>query len=456
MRLYAAGVRSISTEGCFLLCGRWDSLAHMLRFFPNVRRIGFETIGASYHRSVARANQDQPLDELRLDEEVRTENGHFRPPKAHPLPNDLSYDCLYQLDLDLAGILTTATFSRNAEGDLILPDVLCLPAWRFMIHGTAGSGDTWTQILRQRKAQNIVTHAILLRIQSFSDLDLLSSAAGFCLTGLEVQCSAEDFEDVDQTLTSIMNHIDAARFPILQALTLRIDFPSDHAPERPPQFPSDWLSYDMPPRLSSVYLDLVLDTWSLDLSDDMSDDSIPMGIVEHTFEEMAPRQFIVDVRTKLGELFTLIVENQYQIGSEIFDYHRPMTSFVDYLLYESLSVIDGSSSSGRAGSSSEDNYDPDLDSELGSDSGNDGSRRDSLGDSEDDEPCDEYGDNITVTSTSMSRSITTLTMTSRLREVGSRTRTGTIWMKKMKTKTWLQRTKPRETDSNTGILMVKM
>lgn len=357
MRVYAAGVRSVKTEGCLPLLGRWDSLAQMLQFFPNLKSIAFEGIRAHYCRDVARAHRDRAMDELWLSQEVRAENSVLCPPATPHLPEGLDYDCLYFLEDELRSGLNTTAFSRDADGCLILPEVLCLPACSLLIWGSGRDIAAWMSVLRQRKAQGIKTYGVLMRVKSLAELDLLAEAAGDSLTGLEVLYSSHDFWDVDQAATATMNQIDVARFPHLHSLTIRIDFPCGDAPHHSP-VPSEWLSYDLPPRLSSIQLDLVFNVWEweyLHFNDDSSESVLPMEYANHVFEEDAPREFILDVRTKLGEEFPLLVENQCQNGLfELTDYRRPMTSYVDYLLYEPLAVLDGDSSDNSSDTSSGD------------------------------------------------------------------------------------------------------
>lgn len=124
----------------------------------------------------------------------------------------------------------------------------------------------------------------------FDELDMPADVAGVGLLGLEVLCCTEVFEDASQAATTIMNRIDATRFPDLESLTIHIDFPSPDAPAVPPVAP-EWLSKDMPPQLSAFRLDLVLDPWQMDEYDDLS----PNGYAEYVFEERAPRKFIIDV-----------------------------------------------------------------------------------------------------------------------------------------------------------------
>lgn len=337
----------------------------MLEFFPNVRSVFFDSTRDSYLRARHRDSPGRSADELRMVEKIRLDGSSFCSPKVRHLPDGLDYECWYHLEEDvLADYWSTASFDRDDRGELILPDVLRLPAYRLSVWNIDGGNPEWFHVLRHRKALGIKTHSIHWRIATFEQLDTLSKVAGVGLQELEVSCYAEVFEDASQTATAIMNQIDAARFPDLRTLTLHIDFPSPTAPPMPPVAP-EWLSRDMPPQLSSIQLDLVLDTWLVDETEGL----MPLEYVEYVFEERAPRKFIIDVRTKFGEDFSFLVNTEYHDDNSLVDYARSNSSFVDFLLYEPLSVARGDTSSSSSDLSSGDDYESDLEDGPGSKSG---------------------------------------------------------------------------------------
>ncbi|EKD04754.1 hypothetical protein A1Q2_00984 [Trichosporon asahii var. asahii CBS 8904] len=365
----------------------------MLEFFPNVHSIHFDTTGDSYLRAMHKGGPGRAADELRMEEEIRIDRLTFCPPRERYLPEGLNYECWYHLEGVTADQWSTAFFDRDDRGELILPDVLRLPAYQLSVWNIDGGNPEWFHVLRRRKAMGIRTRNIRWRIASFDELDMLAETAGVGLRSLEVSCYIQVFEDTSQTATAIMNRIDATRFPDLQTLTLHIDFPSLTAPT--PLIAPEWLYKDMPPHLSSIQLDLVLDTWQVDETEGF----LPMEYVEYVFEERAPRKFIIDVRTKFGGDFSFFVNTEYYDDNGVVDYPRSNSSFIDFLLFEPLSVARGDSSSSSIDLSSGDDYESDLEDEPESESG----EEESSAQSEAEESVDDIADDESMRGSEESR-----------------------------------------------------
>lgn len=330
----------IWTEGCVPLCGRWGSFAEMLAFFPNVEEVVFNSAGEAYQRDARADHPNSPPARLWLKEEIRVEGSTVCPARKRWFPEGLDFECWYNLDDGTEEAWTTAQFDRDSEGELILPDVFLLPAHMLSVWGsTEGSNAEWLPVLRRRKDLSIETHCILWSPKSVEELDVLAEVAGHGLLTLEVLCYAGVCEWSAHTAIAILNRIDAERFPELTALKLRITFPYiGHVPPDTAGLGYQLLSQDMPPRLSSIELILVLDTWEVDEGDTDSEKT-PASYAEYIFEGKAPLAFIAAVRSKFGDDFDLSVQTQYTDGDKLVDYTPSKSAYLNYVMKNPLERV---------------------------------------------------------------------------------------------------------------------
>ncbi|EJT45593.1 hypothetical protein A1Q1_05930 [Trichosporon asahii var. asahii CBS 2479] len=346
MRLYAAGVRTLWVNGCLPLCGRWNSLAEMLNFFPNVNAIIFKTEVEAYSQGVRSARSKRPRDRLWLKEHITVEGFTVCPPKTRFLPEDLDYECWYHLSDSSEQPWTAQHFDYDSGGLPIVPEVLLLPAHRISMLGfTDESHDEWLSTLRHGKNLGLETQRIDWKIKSFEELDTLAEVAGKGLQTLQILSHSRLGKRTAHTATEIMNHIDRKRFPDLTELTLHITFPciSGGAPETS-RARYKWLSKAMPPRLSSLRLVLVLDRWGIDTSDYDSDEPSAF-YAECVFETEAPMAFIIAVRSKSGDDFDFTVETQYidhdDNNDQLVEYKPSKSSYLRTVLREPLETVVG-------------------------------------------------------------------------------------------------------------------
>lgn len=341
LRVYAAGVRHINTEGSLPLCYRWGSLANMIQFFPNVTVISFPATGTHYE---VRSRRGQGVDRLLLTEQVKSTAGAVCAAADRDLPEDLVYQCLYSVDCYGVDTQETALFAQDVNGLPVLAEVLALPAWQLLIWDQRGDNSAWISMLQHRTQQNILTQQLDWRLSSLEELESLFEAMPRDLQSLTLLFPCEEFEEVNTSANAVMNYVDNNRLPELEHLYLRIDFPGDSlllpvglTSAQPDTIPR-WLNNDLPSKLRDIELTLVYNTPDSELtsqsSSTVSSEAHPE--ISFIFNLEAPKELILNIRRKLGEEFHLVVETLYHGQDRIKRFQREDYSYLDALLYSPL------------------------------------------------------------------------------------------------------------------------
>lgn len=295
-----------------------------------------------------RTRRGERVDRLLLREKVTSSGGAVCPPVSRHLPQNLEYECRYSMDCGGNVTETASLFNNNGKAQEDLVEVLALPAWELRVWDDGGDNSEWISVLQHRTQHGIVTQELDWMVYTFEELDSLFAAMPRDLQSLTLLFSCEDFADVNNTANVFLNYIDDDRLPDLTYINLRLDFPGKPlSPETTtaplPEATPKWMNNTLPWKLLDIELTLICNVEGWDADSNFSSTDSEEGVdpeIEFFYNLEAPKEFILNVRRKLGEDFHIVVETLYRDRHVIKKYHRESYSYLDDLLYSPIEVAE--------------------------------------------------------------------------------------------------------------------
>lgn len=332
----------------------------MIRFFPNLSKVHFPTTQTSYHTPGA---AESGKGELVFQELLGLQEDNVdRPPQHRYLPEGLDYKCWYQLYCCLPTLQKRSLFKAKSDGNATLVDVLLLPASDMLVWGFPGQSSEWLSMMEYRTQNDIPTRDLKWQLQSVSEIEQLAPVLPTSLRKLYLRCSVNNISDITEAANTMMSCINNEQFPALRHLQLRLDFHRKvlrSAPSSSESITPAWMQNEMPSKLATVSLelfctsvdpimdddDLSFDYEDLSLSDDLS--SYDVSDVSHVsasdcgqlYLEAVPKEWVLNVRRKLGEDFRLSVIAVYHDEEGMKDIHPTEHAYIDHLLDAPLSEL---------------------------------------------------------------------------------------------------------------------
>lgn len=320
----------------------------MLDFFPNVREIFFKASGLRWSREPAEGDSVKRINRFTVTERLRVHNGAIAPPHAFSPPPNVEYEVSYSFESSWEP-LGVPPFTRDGDGEVLLPAVLQLPFDEVDAEGTCPSETQWITILEQRKRLGIPTRSISWSTFEGYDFSRLASVVGPHLEELHLHLFPA-MESLSTVLNEIMDGLHRELMPGLEHLLVRIHFSHMIAPETqergPTTYPS-WTTNDMPDKLETLSLFLVVDNAFED--DDWSDDngSITPSEVQEDVRQALPISWIRNVRLKFGESLDIRIEVLRDFGHGLEDWDEPFDETLGRALFAPITIDRSTQTAGR-------------------------------------------------------------------------------------------------------------